>query len=96
MMKKLGLRSRQVPTHRYQPAKKEHVDIPNHLDRQFAVPEPNKVWLGDVTYIWTGSKWSYLAVVMDLFARKPVGWSMSSSPDSDLTRKALMMAYESR
>ena len=36
-----------------------------------------QVWCGDVTYIWTGKRWAYLAVVLDLFARKPVGWAMS-------------------
>ncbi len=51
---------------------------------------------GDVTYIWTGSRWAYLAVVLDLFARKPVGWAMSFAPDSELTAKALQMAWELR
>lgn len=51
---------------------------------------------GDVTYIWTGKRWAYLAVVLDLFARKPVGWAMSFSPDSRLTMKALEMAWETR
>ncbi|EPC0458920.1 IS3 family transposase [Escherichia coli] len=70
--------------------------IPNYLERQFAVTEPNQVWCGDVTYIWTGKRWAYLAVVLDLFARKPVGWAMSFSPDSRLTMKALEMAWETR
>ncbi|WP_425333200.1 DDE-type integrase/transposase/recombinase, partial [Escherichia coli] len=74
----------------------EHVAIPNYLERQFAVTEPNQVWCGDVTYIWTGKRWAYLAVVLDLFARKPVGWAMSFSPDSRLTMKALEMAWETR
>ena len=73
-----------------------HVAIPNYLERQFAVTEPNQVWCGDVTYIWTGKRWAYLAVVLDLFARKPVGWAMSFSPDSRLTMKALEMAWETR
>jgi putative transposase len=51
---------------------------------------------GDVTYIWAGNRWAYLAVVMDLFARKPVGWALSHSPDSNATCQALSMAYESR
>ncbi len=72
------------------------VEIPNLLDRQFAVTQPNQVWCGDVTYIWTGNRWAYLAVVMDLFARKPVGWAMSFSPDSELTCKELSHAFESR
>ena len=58
--------------------------------------DQNKAWCGDVTYIWTGTRWAYLAVVLDLFARKPVGWAMSNSPDSNLTCQALTMAFESR
>ncbi|WP_236432823.1 DDE-type integrase/transposase/recombinase, partial [Escherichia coli] len=82
LMKELGLVSCQQPTHRYKRGGHEHVAIPNYLERQFAVTEPNQVWCGDVTYIWTGKRWAYLAVVLDLFARKPVGWAMSFSPDS--------------
>jgi len=54
------------------------------------------VWYGDVTYIWTGKRWAYLAVVLDLFARKPVGWALFASPDTTLTLKALQMAWEMR
>ncbi|MBS6060059.1 MAG: IS3 family transposase [Pantoea sp.] len=96
LMRELGLVSCQQPTHRYKRGGHEHVAIPNHLERQFAVTEPNQVWCGDVTYIWTGKRWAYLAVVLDLFARKPVGWAMSFSPDSRLTMKALEMAWETR
>lgn len=96
LMKILNIVSCQQPEHRYRKASKEYVDIPNQLDRQFAVTEPNQVWCGDVTYIWTGKRWAYLAVVLDLFSRKPVGWAMSFSPDSVLTGKALTMAWETR
>ena len=65
LMKELGLVSCQQPTHRYKRGGHEHVAIPNHLERQFAVTEPNQVWCGDVTYIWTGKRWAYLAVVLD-------------------------------
>ncbi|PMH42978.1 transposase [Vibrio sp. 10N.286.49.C2] len=71
-MKALGLVSCQVPKHRYRRASQEHIEIPNDLDRQFAVTEPNDVWVGDVTYIWTGHRWMYLAVVIVLFARKTI------------------------
>ncbi len=84
LMKELGLVSCQQPTHRYKRGGHEHVAIPNYLERQFAVTEPNQVWCGDVTYIWTGKRWAYLAVVLDLFARKPVGWAMSA-PYTHLT-----------
>jgi putative transposase len=46
----------------------EHVEIPNYLDRQFAVTAPNQVWCSDMTDIGVGSRWVYLAVVIDLFA----------------------------
>ncbi|UUK77548.1 IS3-like element IS911 family transposase [Escherichia albertii] len=96
LMKELGLVSCQQPTHRYKRGGHEHVVIPDYLERQFAVTGPNQVWCGDVTYIWTGKRRAYLAVVLDLFARKPVGWAMSFSPDSRLTMKALEMAWETR
>ena len=96
LMAKLGLVSSQVPRHRYQRHLQAHLVIPNRLARQFKVGAPNQVWCGDVTYIWTGKRWAYLAVVMDLFARKVVGWAMSLSPDSALTSRALQMAWAAR
>lgn len=54
LMKELGLVSCLLPTHRYKRGGYEHVAIPNHLERQFAVTEQNQVWCGDVTYIRTG------------------------------------------
>lgn len=96
LMVELKLVSCQQPTHRYKRSGLEHIAISNHLARQFAVTEPNQVWCGDVTYIWTGKRWAYLAVVLDLFARKPLGWAMSFAPDSRLTAKALEMAWEVR
>ncbi|PHM76442.1 IS3 family transposase [Xenorhabdus cabanillasii] len=92
----MGLVSRQPSRHKYPRGTPAHIEIPNHPGRQFAVTEPNQVWCGDVTFVWTGEGWVYLAGVIDLFARKPVGWAMSCSPDSALTQKALKMAYESR
>ncbi len=96
LMKEQGLVSCQLPSHKYKKAAQEHVAIPNTLERQFAVTKPDQVWCGDITFIWTGNRWAYLALVMDLFARKPAGWAMSNSPDTKLTAKALTMAFESR
>lgn len=96
IMKACQLHSRQQPKHRYRKEKQEHAAIPNHLNREFNVMEPNKIWCGDVTYIWVGKRWAYLAIVMDLFSRKPIGWALSFSPDSGLTGDALAMAFESR
>lgn len=95
-MKAMGLVSSQQPRHRYKKAEQPHLGIPNRLDRQFKVDAPNQVWTGDITYIWTGRRWGYLAMVLDLYARRPVGWAFSLSADSTLTSKALTMAYESR
>ena len=96
LMKELDIASCQVAARKYKRGGNQHVEIPNHLNRQFAVTAPDQVWCGDVTYIWTGKCRAYLAVVLDLFARKPVGWAMSTSPDSALTVKALQMAWELR
>ena len=96
LMKQLDLVSCQMPKHNYKKAEQEHLVIPNKLDRQFTVSKPNQVWCGDVTYIWIGARWAYLAVVLDLFARRPIGWALSLSPDSELTKHALTMAFEAR
>jgi putative transposase len=96
LMKELGLFSCQPSKPAYKKAEKPHTQIPNTLNREFSPERPNQVWCGDVTYIWTGNRWAYLAVVMDLFGRKPVGWAVSRSPDSELTAKALRMAFELR
>ncbi len=96
LMKEQGLVSCQLVRHKYKKAAQAHVEIPNTLERQFAVCQPDQVWCGDITFIWTGNRWAYLALVMDLFARKPVGWAMSYSPDTKLAAKALTMAFESR
>ncbi|PHM29446.1 transposase OrfAB, subunit B [Xenorhabdus innexi] len=86
-MAEMGLVSRQPSRHKYKRETPEHADIPNHLGRQFAVTEPNQVWCGDVTFVRTSNGWAYLAVVIDLFAHKPIGWAMSSSSDSALTKR---------
>jgi putative transposase len=65
---------------------------PNHLQRQFDVKEPNRVWVTDITYIRIYEGWLYLAVVLDLFSRQVVGWSMSSRIDRELAMNALLMA----
>lgn len=65
---------------------------PNHLQRQFEVEEPNRVWVTDITYIKTHEGYLYLATVMDLFSRQIVGWSMDSRMNADLVLQALMMA----
>lgn len=96
LMAEQQLFSCQQPKHTYKKSGNEHVVITNELAREFSPAKPNEIWCGDVTYIWTGKRWAYLAVVLDLYARKPVGWAMSHSPNAALTSKALLMAYEFR
>ena len=64
----------------------------NVLDRQFQAAAPNQKWVADFTYIWTAEGWLYVAVVLDLFSRRAVGWSMQDSMTSKLVADALMMA----
>ena len=54
------------------------------------------MWCGDITYVWAGGRWHYLAAVLDLHTRRVVGWAMSDKPDAELAIKALEMAYRQR
>ena len=65
---------------------------PNHLQREFTVDHPNRVWVTDITYIRTYQGWLYLAAVMDLYSRKIIGWSMKSRMTRDLVLDAILMA----
>jgi putative transposase len=69
---------------------------PNVLERDFSPGQPNRTWATDITYVWTGEGWLYLAVVLDLFSRRVVGWSMSEHIDTKLVLGALEMALEGR
>ncbi|MDY6974473.1 MAG: IS3 family transposase, partial [Thermodesulfobacteriota bacterium] len=66
---------------------------PNLLNRQFEAKRPDTVWCADITYLWTLQGWLYLAVVIDLYSRKIVGWAMSNRLTSPLVNEALSMAY---
>ncbi|WP_421239486.1 IS3 family transposase [Aeromonas enteropelogenes] len=96
LMKEAGLASKQPGAHRYKVARSERPDIPNLLAREFDVQQPNQVWCGDITYVWAGGRWHYLAAVLDLYTRRVVGWAMSDKPDAELAIKALEMAYQQR
>ena len=69
---------------------------PNVLDRQFDLTKPNIAWAGDLTYVWTQEGWLYLAVLLDLYSRKVVGWSLGSRMDVGLVKGALEMAMGRR
>ena len=69
---------------------------PNLLGREFMVNEPDKVWVGDITYIWTDEGWLFLAVVIDLFSRQVIGWSLRADMTRDIVIDALRMAWFKR
>jgi putative transposase len=69
---------------------------PNLLARRFTVAEPNTAWVTDMTYLWTPQGWLYLAVIIDLFSRRIVGWAMSERIDRNLALDALRMALAQR
>lgn len=68
----------------------------NTLDRQFTVESPNRVWAGDLTYVWTTEGWLYLAVLLDLYSRRVIGWAMGHRLTVDLAEQALTMALANR
>jgi putative transposase len=73
-----------------------HPVAPNVLNREFTATEPNTKWVTDITYIPTTQGWLYLAVILDLYSRAVVGWSMSDCCDEALAEKALNMAVSRR
>ena len=68
----------------------------NTLDRAFTVEAPNRVWAGDLTYVWTLEGWLYLAVLLDLYSRRVVGWAMGQRLTVELAEQALTMALANR
>lgn len=97
-MKVMGLKSRiskafTPTTTKSDPSKKP---APNVLDRQFTAAEANQKWVTDITYLLTSAGWVYLAVVIDLFSRKVVGWQLGDSLATPLVSGALRQAIESR
>jgi putative transposase len=73
-----------------------HPIAPNVLDRDFTATAPDQKWVCDLTYVWTDEGWLYLSVVLDLFSRKVVGWSMSDNMKADGVAEALEMAIARR
>jgi putative transposase len=69
---------------------------PNLLERRFVAPAPNRIWVGDMTFIRTRTGFLYLAVLLDLFARNVVGWAMHERPNREVAMRALEMALARR
>jgi putative transposase len=74
----------------------ERPAAPDLLERVFNVDTPNRVWVGDITQIWTREGWLFLAVLLDLFSRKVVGYATSRRPRTELALDALTMACTTR
>jgi putative transposase len=94
MMRDLGLKAK--PAKRYKATTDSRHSFPvapNVLNREFDVDTPNRAWTADITYVWTLQGWMYLAVVMDLFSRRIVGWAMDTHMKAQLVIDALAMAY---
>ena len=70
--------------------------VMNLVKRNFHVQRPNHIWASDITVLWSGSGWLYLAVVMDLYSRRIIGWAMQKRMTDDLTINALRMAVDQR
>jgi putative transposase len=94
LMRQEGLRAR--PRRRARPMdtgdRPMHTLAPNVLDRQFTATAPNQKWVADFTFVWTSEGWLFVAVVLDLFARRVVGWSMHATMTTQLVTDALVMA----
>jgi transposase InsO family protein len=69
---------------------------PNRLQQVFVAPAPNRIWAGDLTAIATRAGWLYLAVLLDLYSRRVIGWAMSAKPDQQVALQALHMALAHR
>jgi transposase InsO family protein len=97
LMRERGLSARR-PRHRTITTKSEPGArvAPKLLDQDFTASRPNEKWTGDITAIWTYEGWLYLAVVLDLFARRVIGWAMAATQDETLIETALRMALLTR
>jgi putative transposase len=98
LMQKAGLRSKTKRRFRVKTTDSKHGNpiAPDRLDQDFRTSAANRVWVSDITYIPTDEGWLYLASTMDLFSRRIVGWSMSSTLHSSIVVDALRMAIDQR
>ena len=96
LMKEANVLSKQPGKPKFNAGYKPSEIADNILNREFTVEAPNQAWCGDVTYIWTGRCYLHLALVIDLYARRIIGWACSRTPDTELTKSALHFAYQAR
>ncbi len=94
LMRENGIRARHKRRYKATTDSKHRLPVaPNRLDRHFSPAAPNQSWSADITYIWTDEGWLYLAVVLDLFNREVVGWSIKPRMTVDIVLDALTMAW---
>lgn len=97
LMRQHGLCARRA--RRFMPTTDSDHRLPvaeNVLDRRFEIAVPDACWAADITYVWTQEGWLYLAVVLDLYSRRVVGWSMQETLARSLVVEALRMALQAR
>ncbi len=93
-MKKHGIRAKSKRKFRVTTDSKHDLPVaPNLLDRNFSPEKPNQVWASDLTYVWTKEGWLFLAVIVDLYSRQVVGWSLDKTMTRELVCSALRQAY---
>lgn len=92
-MNYLGLKAKAKKKFKVTTDSKHNLPVaPNLLNRDFNATGPNQKWVGDISYVWTEEGWMYLAIVIDLYSRTVIGWSMQSTMSRQLVCDALMMA----
>ena len=97
LMRQEGVQARRKRKFRCTTDSKHNLPVaPNVLQRDFDADAPNQAWVTDITYVWTLEGWLYLAAILDLFSRRVVGWSMSTSLERGLALEALQMALQGR
>jgi putative transposase len=94
LMRENGIRARHKRRYKVTTDSKHGLPVAeNLLDRNFTPTAPNQVWTADITYLWTDEGWLYLAIVLDLFNREVIGWSLKPRMTSDIVTDALTMAW---
>jgi len=97
LMRESGIRAKSARKYKATTDSNHRLPVaPNLLERRFIVDGPNKAWVSDITYLWTRQGWMYLAVIIDLFSRKVVGWSLGERMQASLVCEALDAAVRLR
>jgi putative transposase len=95
LMQQYGIRAKQSRRYKRTTQRHEaHAYAPNHLAQDFGASRPGEKWCGDITYVFTAAGWLYLAVVIDLYSRRIVGWAMASRMTTQLVIDAFQMAWQ--